>query len=121
MTFESNGMKVIQPLDPYQGPWYSDPTYENMEQDSLDQLYTMIVGKLEYYINAIADGSISWQIIQSADEDSEVAWDNWKQGRYAKFSRHCTIVRAVRWIRMGTRECPTYDGTLYLHIFLINM
>jgi hypothetical protein len=44
MTFESDGMKVTQPLDLYQGPWYTDPTDENMEHDVLDQLYTMTVG-----------------------------------------------------------------------------
>jgi hypothetical protein len=34
MTFEVDGMKVTQPLDPYQGPRYTDPAEENMEQMS---------------------------------------------------------------------------------------
>ena len=31
MNFEENGMKVTQPLDPYQGPLYMDSVEENME------------------------------------------------------------------------------------------
>jgi hypothetical protein len=45
MTFESDDMKVAQPLDPYQGPRYNDPTDESMEKDALDKLYTMTGGK----------------------------------------------------------------------------
>jgi hypothetical protein len=45
MTFESDGMKVTQPLDPYQGPRYIEPADDNMEHDVLNQLYTMTAGK----------------------------------------------------------------------------
>jgi hypothetical protein len=55
------------------------------------------------------------------DEDSEATFDNWQQGRYENFSRHCTTVRAVRWIGMEIKEYPTYDGTSDLHSFLIDM
>jgi len=58
MTFESDGMKVTQPLYPYQGPWYTDPVDENMEQDVLDKLYTLTTGKWADYINPATDGSI---------------------------------------------------------------
>jgi len=44
MKFESDGMKFTQPLDLYQGPWYTDLADENMEHYFLDQLYTTIVG-----------------------------------------------------------------------------
>jgi hypothetical protein len=45
MTFESDGMKVTQPLDPYQGPRYTEPVDDNMEPYVLDQLYNMTAGK----------------------------------------------------------------------------
>jgi hypothetical protein len=38
MNFEADGMKVNQPLDPYQGPLYTNLVDENMEHDFLDQL-----------------------------------------------------------------------------------
>jgi len=45
MTFESYDMKVAQPLDPYQGTWYNDPTDGSMEKYALDKLYNMTGGK----------------------------------------------------------------------------
>jgi hypothetical protein len=38
MTFEVDGIKVVQPLDPYVGPRYTDPTDNNMEGEDVDQL-----------------------------------------------------------------------------------
>jgi hypothetical protein len=45
MTFEEDGMKVTHKLKPYQGPRYMDPIVENMEEDTLDHLYTLTTGK----------------------------------------------------------------------------
>jgi hypothetical protein len=45
MTFESDGMKVTQPLDRYQGPQYTEPVDDNMEPNVLDQLYNMTIRK----------------------------------------------------------------------------
>ena len=36
MTFEAKGIKVVQPLDPYVGPRYTEPTNNNMEGEYLD-------------------------------------------------------------------------------------
>jgi hypothetical protein len=87
MMFEADGIKVVQPLDPCLGPRYIEPVDHNMESDALDQLYTITTGMRPDYINPTADGSVSWRSIQSADEDSEVAFDSWKQGSYERFSR----------------------------------
>jgi hypothetical protein len=88
---------------------------------SLIQLYALTVGKRHDYINPTVDGSVSWKSVQSVDEDSEEAFNDWKQGRYENFSRCCTTFRSVRWIGMEINDYPTYDGTLDLHIFLIDM
>jgi hypothetical protein len=45
MTFEAEGIKVVQPLDPYVGPRYTEPTNNNMEGEYLDQLYTVTLGQ----------------------------------------------------------------------------
>jgi hypothetical protein len=87
MTFEADGIKVVQPLDPYVGTRYTKTTDNNMEGEDLDQLFTVTIGTKDDYINPIADGSISWRSIHSVDEDSELAFDNWKQGSYERFSR----------------------------------
>jgi hypothetical protein len=36
MTFEADGIKIVQPLDPYVGPRYIEPTNNNMEGEDLD-------------------------------------------------------------------------------------
>ena len=36
MTFEAKGIKVVQPLDPYVGLGYTEPTDNNMEGEDLD-------------------------------------------------------------------------------------
>jgi hypothetical protein len=38
MTFELDGMRVTQPLDPYQGPRYTEPIDDTLEPDVLDQV-----------------------------------------------------------------------------------
>jgi hypothetical protein len=45
MTFEFDGMKVTQPLDPYRGPRYTEQADDNMDIDFIDQLYTLTVRK----------------------------------------------------------------------------
>jgi hypothetical protein len=47
MNFEVDGMKVTKPIDPYQGPHYIDPVEGNVEEDTLDHLYTLTKGKRE--------------------------------------------------------------------------
>jgi hypothetical protein len=38
MTFEAEGIKVVQPLDPYVRPRYTETRDNNMEGEDLDQL-----------------------------------------------------------------------------------
>jgi hypothetical protein len=59
MNFEATGIKVVQPLDPYVGPRYKEPTKNNMEGEDLDQLYTITAGTRDDYINPTTDGSVS--------------------------------------------------------------
>jgi hypothetical protein len=56
MTFEEDGIKVVQPLDPYEVPRYTDPMNNNMEGENLNQLYDVTVGMREDYINPTIDG-----------------------------------------------------------------
>jgi hypothetical protein len=78
MTFEADGMKFTQPLDPYQGPHYMDMVEGNMEKDALDHLYTLNIGKRADYINLTAYNLVRWHSVKSTGEDSEVSFDSWK-------------------------------------------
>ena len=59
MIFEAKGLRVIQPLDPYQGPRFTEPIDDREELGMLDQLYILIVEKREDYINPTTGGSLS--------------------------------------------------------------
>lgn len=87
MIFEADGIRVIQPLDPYQGPRFTEPTDDRDEPGALDQLYTLTAGKREDYINPMGGGSVIWRSIQSLETSSEVAWDAWQQGGYELTTR----------------------------------
>jgi hypothetical protein len=47
-----------------------------MEPNLLDHMYILTKGNSAYYINPTADGSINWQSIQFAREDSEEDFEN---------------------------------------------
>jgi hypothetical protein len=121
MTFEADGIKVVQPLDPYVGPIYTEPTNNNMEGEELDELYTVTTGTRDDYINPTTDGSVSWRSIQSVDEDSKLAFDSWQQSSYKKFSRACATVRETRWVGTEVIEHPVYYGTSGINNFLFRM
>ena len=36
MLFEADGTRAIQPLNPYQGPWYTKPVNEAVKGDTID-------------------------------------------------------------------------------------
>jgi hypothetical protein len=63
MTFEAERIRVVQPLYPYVGPRYIEPTYNNMEEEDLDQLYIVIAGTRNDYISPTTDGSVRWRSI----------------------------------------------------------
>lgn len=42
MTFEADGTRVVQPLDPYKGPRYTEPIDDTFEEDMLDQISNTI-------------------------------------------------------------------------------
>jgi len=98
MTFEYDGMKVTQPLYPYQGPRYTKVADDNMEVDVIDQLYALTARKRVYYINPIVNGLVSWISIQSMDGDFKVEFNDWKQGRFEKILRCCSTFKSVKWI-----------------------
>jgi hypothetical protein len=76
MTFKVDGLKVVQPLDPYLGPRYTKPSKDNMDPDFLDHMYTMTKGNCADYINPTTDGSVNWKTIQSIKKDSEATFEN---------------------------------------------
>jgi len=81
MNFEVEGVSVIQPLDPYEGLRFIEPTNDREEPGMLDQMYRLRTGIREDYINLMDKGSIKWQSIRSSEVGSEVRWDDWQHMR----------------------------------------
>ena len=59
MTFEDAQIRVIAPLDPYQGPRYIEPIRVEEEACNMEILYQMIANQSDY-INPTVEGKISW-------------------------------------------------------------
>lgn len=95
MIFEVDGFRVIQSLDPYQGPRFTEPIDDVEGPNFLDQLYALTAGKREDYINPTMTGSISWRSVQSKKVGSDVAMEDWQQGDHEIHSRHCTTIRCL--------------------------
>ena len=58
MTFEDNQIRVITPLDPFQGPRYIEPIRAEEEVRNMESLYQMTANQSDY-INPIVEGNIS--------------------------------------------------------------
>jgi hypothetical protein len=60
MTFEGNGIKVIAPLDPYEGRRYTKPIREEYHAYELEKIYKLTARQHDY-INPTTDGNIGWR------------------------------------------------------------
>ena len=76
MTFEDSQIRVIAPLDPFQGPRYIEPIRAEEEVRNMESLYQMTANQSDY-INPTIEGNISWRCDSSCASDSEVGLENW--------------------------------------------
>lgn len=60
MVFEKNELRVIVPLDPTKGEWYTKLKHDYYEDDDVEHIYTL-TAQNEDWINPTADGRISWE------------------------------------------------------------
>ena len=59
MTFEDTQLRVIAPLNPFQGPRYTEPIRAEEEARNMENLYQMTTNQSDY-VNPTKDGNISW-------------------------------------------------------------
>jgi hypothetical protein len=76
MTFEGDGLRVIAPLDPDEGPWYTKPIREEYYAYELENIYKLTTRQHDY-INPNADGNLRWRSDNVCSSDSEEALENW--------------------------------------------
>jgi hypothetical protein len=73
MTFEKDGVRVIAPLDPNEGPRYTEPIREEDHAFELENIFKL-TARQQDYINPIVDGNLSWRSDNACSYDSEEAW-----------------------------------------------
>jgi hypothetical protein len=77
MTFKSNGLKVISPLDPNEGHRYTEPIREEDHTYELENIYKLTTRQHDY-INPTTDGNLSWR---SESACFQIQKKHWKIGR----------------------------------------
>jgi hypothetical protein len=77
MSFETDTLRIIAPLDPNEGDIYNDPVNEDAQSSIIENIYN-ITGHMEDYVNPTVDGELSWRSVCSYDTDSEDAMERWK-------------------------------------------
>jgi hypothetical protein len=70
MSFETNTMRMVASLDPYEGDQYNEPVDEDAQSSVIENIYN-ITKRREDYVNPTADGELSWRSRKSYDMDSE--------------------------------------------------
>jgi hypothetical protein len=60
MKFERDGIRVISPLDPDEGPRYTNLIREEVHAYELENIYKLTT-RHQDYINPTADGNLSWR------------------------------------------------------------
>jgi hypothetical protein len=72
MSFENDTLRVVAPLDPYEGSFYNDPIYKDAQRLGVENIYK-VIGHSEDYINPIADGKLRWRSVKYYDTYSDDA------------------------------------------------
>jgi hypothetical protein len=75
MMFEGYGLRVIAPLDPDEGPRYTEPIREDGRTCELENIYKL-TARQQDYINPTADGNLSWRSDNTCSLDSDEALEN---------------------------------------------
>jgi hypothetical protein len=76
MSFKTDTLHLVMPLDPYEGDHYNDPIDEDAQAREL-KIFTRSHGHREDYINPTTDGELSWRSVKSYDTDSDDALERW--------------------------------------------
>jgi hypothetical protein len=75
MTYEGDGLRVITPLDPDEGPRYTYPIREEDHAYELENIYKLRA-RHQDYINPIEDGNQSWRSENTCSSHLEEALKN---------------------------------------------
>ena len=107
LSFEDEEMRVVSPIDPFEGQIYIKPVYNEGYVDCLDQIYN-VTSLHDDYISPIADGNLSWKCASSCTSDAGEALENWKNRLHEVSMRKCArVTRSVQQVETESRDLPT--------------
>jgi hypothetical protein len=81
MSFETDTLCMVAPLDPYEGDMYNEPMSEDAQSSVIEYIYK-ITGHREDCINPIANDELSWRSVKYYDTNFEDTIDRWKNKLY---------------------------------------
>ena len=115
MFFENEGTRVIFPLDPVKGEWYTEPMHE---EEDVDNIYKLIAWD-EDWINPTANGVLCWEKDSEWLSDSDGEIENWQNRLHDVFVLRCLrITKSFRCISSEVRELSYFDGFSSVRDFL---
>ena len=118
MIFEKNSLRVVIPLDPVEGPHYTELMRNEGSDDELDCIYK-ITARNQEWVNLIAEARISWghaeSCIKDSDEEDEY-WHNQLNG--VTTLNYNMMTKSLYCVRAQDRELPMYDGLTTIDEFL---
>ena len=113
LSFEDEEIRVVSPIDPFEGQRYVQPIYNEGQVDYLDQIYN-VTAMHEDHISPTADGNLSWKSTSSYTSDSGEALENWQNRLHEVSMRRCArVTRSMRRVETKSRELPTYENFIY--------
>jgi hypothetical protein len=86
ISFETDTLCVVVPLDPYEGDCYNETIYEDAQRSGIENILK-VMGSREDYINPSVDGKLSWRSVKYYDMDFEDALDRWHNTIYEVSTR----------------------------------
>ena len=60
LSFEDEEMRVVSPIDPFEGQRYVEPVYNEGQDDYIDHIYN-VKAMQEDYTSPTADGNLTWK------------------------------------------------------------
>ena len=84
-------MRVVSPIDPFEGKRYVEPIYNEGNLDYIDQIYN-VTAMHEYHISPTIDGNLRWKCVSSCTSDLGEALENWENRLHEVSMRRCARV-----------------------------
>ena len=108
MVFENNGTRVIVPLDPIEGEWYTRPVCDKEDVDHIDKF----IAQDEDWINPTADGVLCWEKDSDCFSNSDGEMENWHNWLHDVSLLWCLrVIKNFSCISSEVRDLPYFDGS----------